>query len=779
MKIAVNWVNDFLEKDLTPAAMAEAMELAGIEVEAIELAAKLDAKIVVGKVLSVKPHPNADKLRLAEVDVKSGKLAIVCGAPNLAAGQLVAVAQVGSTLPDGLTIAAVKMRGETSEGMLCSERELGLGQNHDGIMVLAEGEVGQSVAKYLQTSDVIDTTTSANRWDLNSIIGVAREVAAHTSQKLKRDYPEQLSSSESPITISLEDDQLAGRYQVVKLSVEAARPSPDWLRRRLQAAGLRPISVVVDITNYIMLEYGQPLHAFDAAKVRGNLCVRLAASGEKLTTLDGVERSLNAADAVIADDSGPVALAGVMGGASTEVSIGTTEIILEAASFDPARTRRSAIRHGLRTDGSARFERGVPVTLAPLALGNQRKGQGAIGLLVELAAAKVVAGPSEILTATPVATAIETSVKDIASLLGVELSARQAVDQLRKLSFEAEVTAAGKLRVIAPWWRPDVTQMADVAEETIKLVGFDRLPATLPAWRPTEVSFDQTWSHIWQARAALRSLGLFEVTTYSFIAGRQIDALGLNREHFLKLKNPLSGEQEYLRSTLLPSLLQTAERNRTYAKEFGLFELSRLYLPNAKGELPEEPTYLGVLLRSQHDGYRAAKAALDRLAQELNLEPELRPNFKLKAITHPTQAAAIRLNDRSVGFVARLHPSVVEAHKLGGEVGYLEVDWQALVAAMRPRTHRQISRFPAVRRDLAILVDRHITWQQVQQELKDYQVEFVSDYYGQDLPADTKSLAIRLTLQESDRTLTDAEADHAASAAMAILKQRLQARPRG
>jgi phenylalanyl-tRNA synthetase beta chain len=776
MKIAAEWINEYLAKPLSPRAMADALELAGVEVEEITLAEPLDAKIIVGLVMEVKQHPNADRLKLTKVDVKNATFSIVCGAPNVAEGQHVAVAQVGAVLPGGMKIKASKIRGEESQGMLCSEQELGLSQNHEGILVLPENsELGQSVQKLLPSVDVIDATTAANRWDLTGIIGLAQEVAAHSNDTFKLHPPEQLSGAKAgggSNIAEVQEGKLVGRYMLAGLEVDATRPTPDWMARRLTAAGVRPINVVVDITNYVMLEWGQPLHAFDAEKIDGTIVVRQASRNEILTTLDGAERKLSAEDLVITDSKQPIGLAGVMGGASSEIDHRTKRIFVESASFNAATVRKMAVRHGLRTDASARFERGVPVATPPLALAR------ALELLQKHAAAKVTGQPADIRNQEDTKTTISVDPSRITKFLGIPVDAELISRQLAKLNFTVKADAAGMVTVGVPWPRQDVTAEADVAEEVMKLIGYDQLPATLPAWRPQAVSFDSHWSAVWRTKEVLRSLGLFELTSYSFIAREQIESLGLPVSSFLKLQNPMSSEQEYLRSTLLPSLLQVAVRNRNYAKSFGMFELSKLYLPRAAGELPMEPTYLGVLMRVETGGYAAVKAVLDRLVRQFHVAPTFKPGFKIKQITHPTRAAKILLGGEELGFIAQLHPSLLQAHKLSGEVGYMELGWDALKRAASVPAVRDVSRFPSVLRDLSIIIDRTTSWQEVNRALEGFNAEYLGDYYAGDLPKDKKSLTLRLTVTAPDRTLTDKEADARAQAAFELLKQRFGAKLR-
>jgi phenylalanyl-tRNA synthetase beta chain len=771
MNISVEWLNSYLDKPLSTREMAAALERAGVEVEAVGTATDLDSKVVVGKVNQVEAHPDADKLRLAQVDVGAATLGIVCGAPNLTAGQTVPVALVGAVLPDGSRIAAAKLRGVASNGMICSREELGLAAGEPGIMILdTDAAPGTPIAEVIGKNDVIDATTTANRWDLNGMVWLAHEVAAHSGRHLLPGSYEHNSGSvaakgsSAELATRVDASGLVGRYLLAKLDTAAAA-SPSWLTVRLQAAGIRPIGAIVDITNYCMLEYGQPLHAFDSAKVTLPITVRNAHAGETLVTLDDIERRLDPADLVIADAKGPIALAGVMGGANSEIDEHTTAIYLESASFNGSVLRQTALRHGLRTDASARFERRIPVDLAPIAL------RRAIGLLEELTEAKLTAGPVDHLQTPSVLTAMTASSGRINALLGLELSAARMAEELTKLHFKAETDSQEELSIGVPWWRPDVRTEEDIAEEVIKLVGYDQLPATLPAWKPAAIEFDSSWEPRWRAKGVLRSCGLFEIVSYSFVSQEQITTLGRDPHSFLKLKNPLSRQQSHLRIDLLPSLLQVAERNRTYARRFGLYEFSKVYQPRSQGELPLEPLHLGILIRAEAGGYRRVKAVLDRLSTVFNVPVELRLGRSQAATeVHPTRSAELLVGKEVIGWIAQLHPVLTTRLKLGGEVGYLEFDWERFIAAARPHLHQPASRFPAVSRDISIVVDRAVSWQQVRSVLATEAVSFIDDYYGSEVPAGHKAMTIRFSFSAPDRTLTDKEADNR----IAVIIKRLE-----
>ena len=549
-------------------------------------------------------HPGAERLKLVEVGIGDQEYRIVCGAANVRGGMKVAMAQIGAVLPGGERIAAVKLRGEVSEGMLCSERELGVGMDHAGILEVSSNvAVGTRLSEVYPSDAVIDLKTPANRWDLQGVYGLAREVAAMTGETLAVMAPPPVEFSGAAGVLA--DELQALRYTLTRITVKLGAHSPSQVVARLRSAGVRSISPVVDITNYVMLETGQPLHAFDAAKVTLPISVRVARQGETLVTLDGVERKLHTPDLIIADAKGPIALAGLMGGKTTEVGAETTEILLEAAVFDGVQVRKTAQRHGLRTEASARFERGLPVTLPPLAVGR------AVELLKKLAGGKLAAA-YETGYVTPKLWSIALPISSLSKILGIVITHKEAVAALNKLGIEVASEALVKMHkdgdkepmitvLEVPWWRPDLKEPADLVEEIVRVIGYDRIPATIPSWRPTKITFDRERAVRRRVRDIAWAAGAFEVMTYSFVAAQQLEKLGLEVGQHLKLKNPLSSEQAYLRSSLLPSHLATLERNRMYSKSMRFYELSRVFLRLIITAPSEDPSNPAKLLRTRPD----------------------------------------------------------------------------------------------------------------------------------------------------------------------------------
>ena len=771
MKVSSGWIKKWLRRTmLSDTQIVHALERAGIEVEQVISSKQIDQRVVVALVKKVVQHPGADKLKLVEVAVGELKYKIVCGAPNVREGLKVALAQIGATLPDGDVIQKVTLRGEISEGMLCSEFELGLGSDHNGILELPEDAVpGTMLSELYPPDSVIDIKTPANRWDVQSVYGLAREVAAMTGETLVSiaSPPVEVSPSDGILTNSLE----AARYSLARIRVAQASPSPSHLVAQLRAAGVRSIGPVVDATNYVMLEVGQPLHAFDAAKVSLPISVRRAIKGEVLVTLDGVKRNLHDVDLVIADKRGPIALAGLMGGKSTEVTAETTEILLESAVFDGAVVRKTAQRHGLRTEASLRYERGLPPELTALGLSM------ALELLKKTAGAEFVEAfdtgygankPCEI--ALPVSLA--------QNILGFGILHKEAVEALAKLGIEAREEDSDTVTVAAvPWWRSDLKEPEDLIEEIVRVIGYDKVPSTIPLWRPRKIEFDRLRSLHRRVRDLLWAAGTFEVMTYSFVSAEQLEALGLTKSDHLKLKNPLSSEQAYLRSNLLPSHLATLERNRMYAKSMRFYEISQVFLKQAEGEQPDEPLRVGVTLLEPVGAYACLKGILDAIMADLNVDIAIRP--VASPVYAPGRVGELWLEDVQIGTIGQIHPSKLARLKVEGEVAYLEIDLSPVIEAARVRTYRAMGMFPATQRDVSVILPADTTWSEVRSVTAKWDVTFVSDYHSRELPKGMKSLTIRLKLALPDRTPTEAEATELEAAVIAQLNRTFGAKLRG
>lgn len=773
MRVSTSWIKEWLRRTMSDTQIVEALERAGLEIEQYNASKPIDENIVVGLVKNVIQHPNAERLKLVQVDIGGREVRVVCGASNVRPGIKAPLAQVGVRLLSGDMIQAAKLRGEVSEGMLCSELELGLGKDHSGILELNDDvAVGTSLCDIYTVDGIVDLKTHANRFDLLSVVGLAREVAAMTDTSL-RGLPANLApAGQGP---ELAANLPVARFMLARLAVKSSPPSPDWMVARLRSAGVRSIGAIVDVTNYVNLEFGQPLHAYDAAKVTLPLTVRQAKDGERLKTLDGVERKLTHLDLVVADAKGPVGLAGLMGGADTEVDETTEEILLEAAIFDGATVRKMAKRQGLRTEASARFERGLPVDVSPVAMVR------AVGLLGDVAEAKVL-GVSDQLNKPAEVRAVAVDHEFMERLLGFEATPREIVAALGRLQIDATATKDGKQINVAalPWWRTDLREGQDLIEETVRVLGYDRVPSIVPVWRPQVVEFDQKRPRQRLLRQVLYGAGLFDVMTYSFVGEGPLTELGLKPRDHLKLKNPMTAEQAYLRSSLLASHLQVLARNRGYAKELGFYELSKVFVKQGRGDQPDEPLHLGVMMVRPEEAYRHLKGVLDAVGRELQLALVVESGNNLGPYL-PSRAALVLLDGQSIGTIGQLDTELLRAHKIAGEAAYMELDADRMLAAAKPARFAGLQRFPSGQRDLAVIVAADVTWRAVSEALADMagvHVEFVSDYYGGDVPAGHKSLALRLTISHPDRTPTDAEAMDAEQKALAVLKRKFGARLR-
>ncbi|MDQ3981895.1 MAG: phenylalanine--tRNA ligase subunit beta, partial [Actinomycetota bacterium] len=593
--MSLAWLREFVDVDVPVATLKEMLDLSGTKVDRVHRPGEGIEGVVVAEVREIDPHPNADNLTMVTVTTGDGSQRVVCGAKNFAVGDKVALAGVGASLP-GMTITERRIRGEISAGMLCSAAELGVSKDHSGLLVLpADAALGDDVVRTLGLADTIfELEVTPNRPDCMSVVGVAREVAALTGNELRLP-PVDLTPEEglaAAVTVDIEDEKGCPRYLARYLSGVETGPSPQWMTARLVASGVRPVSNVVDVTNYVLMELGHPLHAFDAAAVPGGaIVVRRARPGETLTTLDGVERTLDPDDVVIAGRDRALAIAGLMGGADSEVSEGTTDVILESAYFDHASIAYTSRRHGLRSEASARFERGADPEAVPVAAARAAK------LMAEVAGARVAAEEVDRYPAPVEPPSITLRPARTSKVLGVDVPAERQVDHLRSIGIEA-TESDGLIATRVPTFRPDLTREVDLVEEVIRLYGIDRVPSTLPpgrAGRLTETQrFDRT------LRLTLAALGLREAWTESFLAPKELGDLGLPGDHpardTVRLENPITEDRPALRTTLLPGLLRAAARNVAHhAEGVALFEMARVYEPS-DDELPLEAVLLTAVL---------------------------------------------------------------------------------------------------------------------------------------------------------------------------------------
>ncbi|MBW4061430.1 phenylalanine--tRNA ligase subunit beta [Candidatus Saccharibacteria bacterium] len=770
MKISTTWLQTLLRRTMLDNELVTALERSGIEIEQYSSSTPLNKNIVVGLVKKVIQHPGADRLKIATVDDGREELTIVCGAPNIYAGMKAPLARIGAILPDGMVISPAKLRGETSYGMLCSPRELGLSDSHEGLLDLgADSEVGKLLCDIYPSDGFVDVKTAANRFDLLGAIGVAREVAAMADAHLVLPPVKPLPKISAGMIGSL--DAACPQFAVAELTLDPASPSPDWIVARLAVAGIRSLGLVVDITNYVMIETAQPLHAYDADKVSLPFGLRKAKTGETLITLDDQKRQLDSTDLVVTDATGTIGLAGVRGGARTEFGPQTKRIYLEAATFEGALIRQTAKRYNLRTDASARFERGLPPEAAVVALAR------AVALLEEFAKAELIRW-----SMTPTKTAgsrnLRVTAAHASKIMGIPVTPAEIVASLERLEIKA-TSDGDEVTATLPWWRPDLKEAEDLIEETVRVIGYDKIPSTIPAWRPRKLTFDRTRPALGHIRNLLSGAGLFEVMTYSFVSAEQLEASNLTADKHLKLKNPLSIEQAYLRTTLLPSHLAVAARNRMYAKKTAFYELSNVFEPKADGEQPNERMLLSIMVTQPKGSYAFAKGILDALARSLNVSFEISAAHS-QGPWAEARVADVILNGEPVGRIGQLSPSLVQSVKLVGEAAAFELQLAPLLAASRPAAVRAASRFPEAQRDITVLVPEQTQWQDVAAALagvSGLEATFMSDYVNQAMASGYKSLSIHLRLSSNDHTPTDAESSELETKVRSILQRLFKALP--
>jgi phenylalanyl-tRNA synthetase beta chain len=799
MKVSLKWLREYVDIDLPPAELAQKLTMAGTEVKGWQVIGGWE-NVVVGQITAINPHPNADRLTLPTVDLGTERMTVVCGAPNLRVGDKVAFARVGAELIDGHTgkvikLEAAKIRGVASSGMVCSEKELGISDSHQGIMVLpADAEVGTPLNEYL--GDVIlDLEVTPNRPDCLSVIGVAREIAALTGGEVHlpdTNYDETGAPIEGQIAVEIIAPDLCPRYSASLITGIKIAPSPQWLQQRLLAGGMRPINNVVDITNFVMLEYGKPLHAFDYRQIRGKkIMVRRAEEGEVMVTLDGTKRSLSPDVLVIADAERAVAVAGVMGGIDSEMTDQTKAVVLEAANFNPASIYHTGSSLGLPSEARMRFERGISPELTLPAL------RRATRLIIELASGRAAKGIVDAYPGRQKPKPILLSTREVKRQLGVNFSLKQIKGALTSLGFNCQPKSAAELKVTAPYWRSDISLVEDLVEEVTRVIGYDRIPITMstgavPRQNPAPIlGFKE------RVRRGLIGYGFYEVITYSLTGLDLLNRLMPESHPIepepLRVVRPMSAEQEYLRPTLRVNLLAVLEANRRH-EEGGirLFELGRVFQPRPN-DLPFEPEMLCAVMagprldKSWHGGDKPVdffdvKGVAEGLLGRLGVEADFIPGDDESL--NPARQAAIVVGGKRVGVVGEVHNKVAEAFDLAEGVYLIEMNLAELLPfTLEHRLFQPISRFPAVVRDIALVVDSGVTHRQVVDIITGFplvtRLSLFDLYTGGKLPAGKKSLAYRITFQSPSKTLTDEAANDILKKVLGKLAKELGATLRG
>jgi phenylalanyl-tRNA synthetase beta chain len=782
MRVSMKWLRELVDVDLPTDELTDLLDMTGTKVEAVHTLGAMMEGVFVGRILTKERHPDAETLWVTTVDVGAPEpLQIVCGAQNFEAGDKVPVAVVGAILPNGMTIKKAKLRGIVSEGMNCSATELGVGADASGLLILPpDATVGMSFAEYRGMSDtVLELEVTPNRPDCLSMAGVAREVGAVTGKpvRLPGGRPEESGVPAADlVSVTIEDADLCPRYTARLITGVKIGPSPDWLVERVTAAGARPISNIVDITNYVMFEMGQPLHAFDAATLgvadgKIQVGVRVARDGETLTTLDGVKRDLAADTLMITDPSGVIALAGVMGGETTEVSDTTVDILLESACFKPASVGRTSRRLGLISEASQRFERGVDPNGCVAAV--DRAAQ----LMAEIAGGTVAPGVVDAYPRTVEPLVLDLRLERVNALLGTDLTGEAVIGILEGLSLG--VAADGDaLRVTVPTFRPDLVREADLIEEVVRVHGMGNVPSTLPAGRGRVGGLTVDQRRRERIGAALRAAGLNEALTWAFSDPGDAERTGWvfgPDEQPVRLLNPMSVEQSVLRFTTLPGLLRAVANNqRKGVTDVQLYEMGAVWWTSPGRKQPKErPVVAGVLAGSwDRPGWNDAPPALDffdgkgvlqTIAEELGLAKWRVRSAELPWL-QPGRSAEVIVGGDVVGWLGEVHPAVLDAYECAGPVTVFELQLRPLVKAAREvREFVDIPRFPAVKIDLALVVPEDVTAERVEQSIRSAGGRLLEEarlfdvYRGKGVEAGKKSLAFSLTYRDPERTLTDDE----------------------
>ncbi|WP_223591056.1 phenylalanine--tRNA ligase subunit beta [Neobacillus bataviensis] len=804
MFVSYKWLQDYVDlTGVTAAELAEKITKSGIEVEGVEILNEGIKGVVVGHVLEREQHPNADKLSKCLVDVGEGEpVQIICGAPNVAQGQKVAVAKVGAVLPSNFKIKKAKLRGEESNGMICSLTELGMEgkvvpkEYSEGIFVFsADAEVGTDALALLNRDDeVLELSLTPNRADALSMLGVAYEVAAILGRDVKLPETDLQASTEKAtdyvkIVVDAKDDNplyVAKMIKNVKIG-----PSPLWMQTRLMSAGIRPHNNVVDITNYILLEYGQPLHAFDYDRLGSKeILVRRAADGEKFVTLDDVERTLTADHLVITNGVEPVALAGVMGGANSEVTSDTTTVLLEAAYFNGAAVRKASKDHGLRSEASARFEKGVdPNRVRPA-------GERAAYLMAKYAGGEVLEGAAEVDTLTVEPAVVSITLEKINRVLGTELVMKDVEEIFARLQFSVSVEG-DTITVTAPTRRGDIKIEEDLVEEVARLYGYDNIPKTLPigSSTPGRISAYQKKRRV--VRQYLEGAGLYQAVTYSLTSEEKATQFAMEKRDTIRLAMPMSEERSILRLSILPQLLEVVKYNSARQNDsLAVYETGAVFLSNGTDVLPVEKEHLaGAMTGLWHShswqgekkavDFFVVKGILEGMFAKLGLSEQVEYVQAQVEGMHPGRTAVILLNGEKIGFIGQVHPSMQKELDLK-DTYVFELSLKAVLEAEAPvLQYESIPRFPSITRDIALVVNRET----VSGTLKEIiltagapllkEVQVFDLYEGDKMEAGKKSIAFSLKYVDPERTLTDEEVTKVHEKVLGALEEKAGAVLRG
>jgi len=797
MKVSLNWLKDYAEIRMGLKELINLLTMSGLEVEEALSVGEGFEKVVVVEIQSIRKHPSADRLSLVEAKTNQETFSIVCGATNIKEGQKVPLALVGARLPNGIEIKRSKIRGVTSEGMLCSEIELALGLDASGIMILpSHVPLGVNLGEALGSKDtILDISITPNRPDCLCVIGVAREIAALTHQKVK--YP-LLSLSDrgeeihQKTSVTILDQDLCPRYVARMIENVKIGPSPHWMSNRLEKVGIRSINNVVDVTNYVMMEFGQPLHAFDFELLEeGRIIVRRAKEGEEFITLDGVKRTLDGEMLMICDGVKPVAIAGVMGGLNSEIKGDTRRVLLESAYFNPAGNRRTSKKLGLETEAAYRFGRGIDYG------GCLSAANRATQLIQELTGGKVVEGVVDVYPTPIKPTPIRLSVKKIHQVLGTEVSVKQVRNYLEDLELEVRGEDEDVLVVTPASYRGDLEREIDLIEEVARLDGYERIPITIPQGPPSSGERSKEFLVERKVIDALIYHGYHEVITYSFTSPASWDVIGLPpddpRRLHLRILNPLTEDFSVMRTTLIPGLMETARYNISWKNSnLKLFELKKVFISKEGEKLPKEIKFLAGLAtgfdRDPHWAFSPRpvdfydiKGCVEDLLDALQMKGAQFNKADDIPYLHPGKASKVVLDQEVLGVLGEVHPQVLGHYEIYGKVYLFEMDFSKMVKwAGEERRFQSLPKFPVVYRDLSVVVDRALEAEKVMEAVRAFQQPFVEEitlfdiYQGPPIPEGKKGISYRIRYQANDRTLTDEEVNQYHEKILTRLKEVFQ-----
>jgi len=796
MNIPMSWLKDYTPIDCDIKTYVEAMTMSGSKVETYEEQGKEISNVVVGKILSVEKHPDADKLVVTKVDVGQEVIQVVTGAKNISVGDYIPVALNGATLPGGVKIKTGKLRGVESQGMMCSIQELGFTTQdypeaaEDGIYIFQEEQpLGKDVKEIFGLNDVVvEYEITSNRPDCFSVIGIAREAAA--TFNLPFNYPE-ISVKESGgnisdyISIEIENKELCPRYAARVIKNVKIGPSPKWMRQRLLAAGVRPINNIVDITNYIMLEMGQPMHAFDLEKLdKKKIVVRNAKSGEKIMTLDGVERDIDESMLLITDGEQPLAVAGVMGGEETKITEETKDILFECANFNGANIRVTAKKLGLRTDASVKYSKGLDPENVLNALNR------AAQLVEELGAGEVVSGIIDVYPGKREPKTIPYSVEKINGLLGTSLSEDEMIGYLTRLEFKVDKEAK---TVTIPTFRPDIEGNADLAEEVARLYGYDKIDTTLETGTPTVGKKTYAQKMEYTVKEVMESQGFYEIMNYSFESPKVFDKLNIPENDPLRnvitISNPLGEDFSVMRTQTLNGMLTSLSTNYNRRNEEAyLYEIAKVYIPKSLPltELPDERPKLTIGMYGKGDFYDL-KGNVEVLFEKLGMDDKVEYSLKQDLPwMHPGRCASVSVGDKEIGYIGELHPTVAANYDIDTRVYVGVLDMPALLEeAQLEREYKPLPKYPAVTRDIAMLVKDEVLVKDIENIIKQRGGKILESYSlfdvykGKQIQEGYKSVAYSIIFRASDRTLTEDEVNKAMKKILNGLETTLGAQLRG